>query len=138
MHIRNILVGYDESDPARRALALAEDLALQYGARMVVVTVLEPLTVAPSEVVLPTESQVVNARRALEREADRMRVEGKRVEVFVEVGEAARTLREIAQRLEVDLTVVGRSGKGAVARLIMGSVTTSLLHATTKPIAVVP
>src|SRR5215831_16100265 len=138
MHIRNILVGYDESDPARRALALAEDLALQYGARKVVVTVLEPLTVAPSEVVLPTESQVVNARRALEREADRMRVEGKRVEVFVEVGEAARTLREIAQRLEVDLTVVGRSGKGAVARLIMGSVTTSLLHATTKPIAVVP
>jgi nucleotide-binding universal stress UspA family protein len=138
MHIRNILVGYDESAPARRALAMAEDLARQYGARMVVVTVLQPLTMAPSEVMLPTETQIVSARRALEREADRMRAEGQRVEIFVEVGEAARTLLEIGQRLEVDLTLVGRSGKGAVARLIMGSVTTSLLHSTTKPIAVVP
>jgi nucleotide-binding universal stress UspA family protein len=138
MHIRNILVGYDESAPAKRALALAEDLAIQYGARIVLVTVVEPLNAAPVEVMVPTETEVLNARRAVEQEADRMRAEGRRVEAFVEVGVPARTLLEIAQRLEVDVTVLGRSGKGAVARLVMGSVTTALLHATTKPIIVVP
>jgi nucleotide-binding universal stress UspA family protein len=34
--------------------------------------------------------------------------------------------------------VLGRSGKGAVARLIMGSVTTSLLHLSKRAILVVP
>lgn len=138
MHIRNILVGYDESGPAQRALALAEDLAKQYGARIVLVTVLEPLNAPPVAVMSPTEADISNARRVVEREAERMHAEGKRVEAFVEVGVPARTLLELAQRLEVDVTIVGRSGKGAVARVVMGSVTTSLLHATTKPIIVVP
>jgi len=78
MHIRNILVGYDESAPAKRALALAEDLAIQYGARIVLVTVVEPLNAAPVEVMVPTETEVLNARRAVEQEADRMRAEGRR------------------------------------------------------------
>jgi nucleotide-binding universal stress UspA family protein len=43
MRIRNIMVGYDDSPPARRALALAEDLAAQYRARLVLLTVLPPL-----------------------------------------------------------------------------------------------
>lgn len=137
MQIRNILVGYDESVPAKRALAFAEDLATRYGARIILISVLQPLDV-PVDVLVPTETQVMGARSALEREADRIRAGGNRVVAFVEVGEPARTLLEIAQRLEIDLTVLGRSGKGALARLVMGSVTTSLLHRTTKPIVVVP
>jgi nucleotide-binding universal stress UspA family protein len=138
VQIRNILVGYDESAPAKRALALADDLASQHGARLILVTVLEPLTSLAVDVMVPTETQVLTARRALDRQADRIRAEGTRVEAFVDVGAPARTLLEIAERLDVDVTIVGRSGKGAVARLVMGSVTTSLLHATKKPLLVVP
>jgi nucleotide-binding universal stress UspA family protein len=137
MQIRNILVGYDESAPARRALTLAEDLATRYGARVVIVTVLRAVDI-PVDVMAPTETYVMSARRALEREADRIRAQGNRVVAFVEVGEPARTLVEIAERLEIDMTVLGRSGKGALARLMLGSVTTSLLHMTTKPIVVAP
>jgi nucleotide-binding universal stress UspA family protein len=137
MQIRNILVGYDESTPAKRALTLAEDLAARYGARVVIVTVLRPIDI-PVDVMAPTETYVMSARRALEREADRIRAQGNRVVAFVEVGEPARTLVEIAERLEIDMTVLGRSGKGALARLMLGSVTTSLLHMTTKPIVVAP
>ena len=138
MHIRNILVGYDDSVFAKRALALAESIAAQYGARIVLVSVLEPINAPPVQIMYPTEQEITKARRVLEVEAERMHAEGKRVEAFVEVGGAAQTLLDLAQRLGVDVTVVGRSGKGAVARAIMGSVTTSLLHATTKPIVVVP
>jgi len=137
MQIRNILVGYDESAPARRALTLAEDLATRYGARVVIVTVLRAVDI-PVDVMAPTETYVMSARRALEREADRIRAQGNRVVAFVEVGEPARTLVEIAERLEIDMTVLGRSGKGALARLMLGSVTTSLLHMTTKPIVIAP
>ena len=137
MQIRNILVGYDESAPARRALTLAEDLANRYGARVVIVTVLRAIDI-PVDVMAPTETYVMSARRALEREADRIRAQGNRVVAFVEVGEPARTLVEIAERLEIDMTVLGRSGKGALARLMLGSVTTSLLHMTTKPIVIAP
>jgi len=137
MQIRNILVGYDESAPARRALTLAEDLATRYGARVVIVTVLRAIDI-PVDVMAPTETYVMSARRALEREADRIRAQGNRVVAFVEVGEPARTLVEIAERLEIDMTVLGRSGKGALARLMLGSVTTSLLHMTTKPIVIAP
>lgn len=137
MQIRNILVGYDESAPAKRALTLAEGLAARYGARIVLVTVLRPIDL-PVDVMAPTETHVVGARRALEREADRIRAQGNRVVAFVEVGEPARTLVEIAERLEIDMTVLGRSGKSALARLMLGSVTTSLLHMTTKPIVVAP
>jgi|KBSMisStaDraftv2_1062788.scaffolds.fasta_scaffold458959_1 nucleotide-binding universal stress UspA family protein len=138
MHIRNILVGYDESAPARRALALAEDIAAQYDARIVLVSVLQPINAPPVQVMYPTEEEISKARRVVEVEAARMQAEGKRVEAFVEIGVPARALLDLAQKLEVDVTIVGRSGKGAVARAIMGSVTTSLLHTTTKPIIVVP
>ncbi len=137
MQIRNILVGYDQSPPAKRALTLAEDLAGRYGARVILVTVLRPLDI-PVDIMAPTEAQVMGARRAVEAEAERIRAQGNRVVAFVEVGEPAQTLAEIAERLDIDLTVLGRSGKGALARLMMGSVTTSLLHLTTKPIVVAP
>ena len=137
MQIRNILVGYDESAPAKRALTLAEDLAARHGARVILVTVLRPLDI-PVDVMAPTETHVMGVRRALDREADRIRAQGHRVVAFVEVGEPARTLSEVAERLDIDMTVLGKSGKGALARLVMGSVTTSLLHTTTKPLVVVP
>ena len=137
MQIRNILVGYDQSPPAKRALTLAEDLAGRYGARVILVTVLRPLDI-PVDIMAPTEAQVMGARRAVEAEGERIRAQGNRVVAFVEVGEPAQTLAEIAERLDIDLTVLGRSGKGALARLMMGSVTTSLLHLTTKPIVVAP
>lgn len=142
MHIRNILVGYDESLPAKRALSLAEDLAIQYGARLLLVTVVPfspalgmGLGMPPPA---PTETEIAATRQILEREAARMRSEGRRVEVLVEVGDPASCLQAAGDRLEIDVTVLGRSGKGAVARVVMGSVTTALLHATCKPLIVVP
>ena len=140
MPIRNIIVGHDDSPPAKRALALAADLAAEYRARLVLLTVLPPLPIGCSRTASPrsTKAHVDDARRPLEAQAERLRADGRPVDVQVEVGDPARTLLEIAERLEVDITVLGRSGKGAVARLIMGSVTTSLLHLSKRPILVVP
>lgn len=141
MRIHNILVGHDESPPADRALALAADLAEEYDARLVLLTVLPSLPeVGPDTAPIPevARARVDNALRMLRQRGERLLTESRSVGYLVEIGDPAERLLELADRLGVDLTVVGRSGKGVIARLIMGSVTTSLLHQSKRPILVVP
>jgi nucleotide-binding universal stress UspA family protein len=142
MHIRNILVAWDGSEPSRRGLALAEDLAGQYGARILLATVLEPTPIPAGALIpvspFPTQDDIDRTRQELAQLAKDLRARGRSIETQVEVGQAAEKLRELADRYDVSIIVAGRSGKGALARLVLGSVTTALLHATTRPIAVVP
>lgn len=142
MHIRSILVAWDGSEPSRRALALAEDLAGQYGARLLLVTVLEP-TPIPAGALLPvspfpTPYDVEQTQQELQRLTKELLARGCSVEAEVQVGQPAERIREVADRYEVSIILAGRSGKGALARLVLGSVTTALLHSTTRPITVVP
>ncbi|HET9157222.1 MAG TPA: universal stress protein [Myxococcaceae bacterium] len=140
VHIRKLLVGFDESEPSRRALALASDIARQYGARIVLLSVLPPMPPVPLQLapLSPGQREIERVRSSLEREASAMRAEGLDVDVQVEIGDPVTTLGDFADRLEIDVTVLGRSGKGAVARALLGSVTTGLLHSSSSPILIVP
>jgi nucleotide-binding universal stress UspA family protein len=142
MHIRKILLAWDGSKPAERALALAEDLAGEYGARLFLVEVLPPLPAATGALVpiapFPTQQDIDDAQRELEGRAKELRARGRTVEARVQVGEIVKTLLELADRFEANVIVAGRSGKGSVARAVLGSVTTALLHTANRPILVVP
>ena len=142
MHIRNILVAWDGSKPSERALALANDLAGEYRARLLLVEVLQPLPAATGAFVpvapFPTQQDIDEAQRELEARAKELRAQGRTVEAKVQVGEIVKTLLEAADRFEASVIVAGRSGKGSVARVLLGSVTTALLHTATRPILVVP
>jgi nucleotide-binding universal stress UspA family protein len=142
MHIRSILVAWDGSDPSRRALALAEDLAGQYGARLLLVTVLEPTPVPVGALVpvspFPTPDDLERTQQELQHLAKELLARGRCIETEVQVGQPAERIRELADRYDVSIILAGRSGKGALARLVLGSVTTALLHTTTRPITVVP
>ena len=54
------------------------------------------------------------------------------------LGIPAEQLAEAATGADVDLVVTGTTGKRALARVFLGSVTTRLLHICSKPILVVP
>jgi nucleotide-binding universal stress UspA family protein len=142
MHIRKILVALDGSAHSDRALALAEDLAGQYGARLELVMVMQPIPALTGDLPVGPTLPTAEDRRAmevgLEQNAQALRSRGRMVDTHVEVGDPASTLLDLADRLEVDILVAGRSGKGAVARALMGSVTTRLLHQSTRPVCVVP
>ena len=141
MQMRTILVALDGSAPSGRALAMAEDLAAAYSARLVLTTVLERLVLLAGEFTTlqdPTPEAQAIIRKELERKAAELTARGRRVETCLAIGEPCATLLEMAERYEADLIVTGRSGKGAVARVVLGSVTTTLLHRTAKPILVVP
>jgi nucleotide-binding universal stress UspA family protein len=140
MQFGNVLVAFDGSAPAERAIAMADELAGRHGARMVLVTVLEPVAASqlPTGFEYPSAAEHDAARAQLERKAGELRAKGRQAETRVEIGTPVQILLDLAGRFEADLIVTGRSGKGAVARMLLGSVTTALLHRSSKPIVVVP
>jgi nucleotide-binding universal stress UspA family protein len=58
-------------------------------------------------------------------------------ETSVLSGSPAETLAEAAAAPDVDLVVLGSRGRGAVARVLLGSVSDRLIHISPKPVLVV-
>jgi len=140
---RRILVATDGSEPADRALALAAELARSWGSGTLtlVKAVSDPVTFAPTaaaglEMVLDAEQQ--GAERDLAQRAERLRTGGLKVETLVRVGSAPQVVAEVADAVGADLVVAGSTGKGALQRAVLGSVTTQLLHELRRPLLVVP
>lgn len=143
MPLRRIVVAIDGSEPADRALALATELAAgKGGATLTLVSAIsDPVTFAPTpvaglELVLEAEQQ--GAERDLAERAERLRSRGLEVQTVVRVGAAPDVLVEVAESTKADLVVAGSTGKGALQRALLGSVTTRLLHVLRRPLLVVP
>jgi nucleotide-binding universal stress UspA family protein len=127
--MQTIVVGYDGSDAAERALQRAGEIAEAFSARLLVVSVLVPPTVAgpvapggtvplPEPVQAPPQAEEL-ARRQLERA--RMSLAGHKLEseYVVELGDPAERLLEVA---DADLIVVGSREHGFLERLLGRSV----------------
>ncbi len=95
-HSRRIMVAYDGSDAARRALAAAADL-VGYGSTLTVVTVQSGLHSAA----VATEARELLLLRHVQ------------ARYFEPAGKRADRLLEAAAELEVDLVVVGHSNGSA-------------------------
>jgi nucleotide-binding universal stress UspA family protein len=121
---RWVVVGYDGSEAAERALLRAADEAGERDAVVIVTSTAqvysagpaaEPLlerTADPSEL-LAAAKATVTARTSL---AD--------VVVVAREGDPAEELLEVARAASADLVIVGRRGKDFVARTLLGSVAT--------------
>ena len=131
--MKNILVALDGSEPASRALALAADLAVRYGAALHLVHVTPRPMVVSDElkefartegVDLPVAVEmsglgqsIIAAGRALA-----IRQNAHNVKADVLSGDAAERLLEYARGQAIDLIVLGRRGVGQIRGLLMGSV----------------
>ena len=62
---------------------------------------------------------------------------GVRIETMVLAGPPAEMLAEQAKIGDVDMVVVGHRGRGAISRLLTGSVADRLVQICTKPVTVV-
>ncbi|MGO8970842.1 MAG: universal stress protein [Myxococcaceae bacterium] len=142
MSIRHILVAYDGSAPARRALDFASELADPFHSALTIVYAIH-VPIAPPEAALAGWQEMLateeRAGEALVEEAvQTMRRRGVKLGTRVVVGPPAEQVAQAATGADVDLVVAGATGKGALARLFLGSVTTRLLHISPKPVLVVP
>ena len=133
-----IVVGYDGTRAAERALARAAELAQAFGGRVAVVTVSapepDPLATRGAFGLLPyyyppTPEELGQARPDEELLAQhRDRVEAFLAEAGVPAefeglsGQPAESIVEAAERRDADLIVVGTREPGFVDRLLTGSV----------------
>jgi nucleotide-binding universal stress UspA family protein len=121
-----ILVGFDGSDGGRDALALARVLAEATEARVLVATVLPygPLPI-PYELLEEEEAEQAGPLLAEARE----RLGGLRVETRAfGGGTPAGVINDLAEREKVETIVVGSPHRGAIGRVLIGSVADGLLH----------
>jgi nucleotide-binding universal stress UspA family protein len=135
---RKILVGYDGSDAGKKAFATALDLAARDGAELHVVSVSRPPEIGDD---VETEAVIENSRRHHRSLLDTLRpaVTEKNVKAHFEVavGHPAEQIIYYADRLEVDLIVVGDRGRSAFKRLLLGSVSKHVVEYAGRQVLVV-
>ena len=121
--MKTIVIGFDESEPAKRALERAADLAEAFGAELIVTSV-APVLVGAGRSAGPTDptdpfgkhlQELIHARTYLEeRKLD--------AEFVPAVGEPADTIVELAEQRHADLIVVGTREPSILERLLGQSV----------------
>jgi len=133
----SVLIGTDGSETAKRAVHDAVALAKAVGAKLLVVSVYEPV----SDVRLREERDdvpedrewVFNARdevlEMLEQTASDARSGGvSEVETFARQGDPADAILDVAEEQGVDLIIVGNRGMTGTRRFLLGSVPNKISH----------
>jgi nucleotide-binding universal stress UspA family protein len=140
-----IIVGYDGSDGAKLALRVAAQEAQAHGVGLTILAVWHPASVNAAAVAFTTSpdsnfsAELADAMRSALEEAKALVHEyapETRTETLLVEGHAAAAL--IRASRDATMLVVGQRGHGAVAELILGSVSHQCVLHGECPVLVVP
>lgn len=140
-----IVVGYDGSDSAARALEFAAALAKSNGASLTVAHVLEW---SPYTFLTPQELEERHARRTEELKRaessvvapvlEKLSAEGVTATADIKYGHIAETVCKIAEDCNASQVVIGRTGHSSLTTRIFGSVAGTLAQVAPVPVTIVP
>ncbi|BBG24079.1 universal stress protein [Sulfuracidifex tepidarius] len=139
---KSIVVAYDGSEHANRALEIGIDLAQKYNAKLDVIEVIDTamltgmgLAPVPAEVV---DQIYTKAKREVEMaknkavQAGLSNVSGETLE-----GDPASSLLEYAGKNGADLIITGSRGLSTLKRIVLGSVSSRIVQESKIPVLVV-
>ena len=135
----SIVLGYDESPGARRALGYSIDLARLLGDTLVLVYADEPPGgVRGEEFKAHFDALAEMGRTALGRAVDEATAAGVTTAVELVDAKPAAALLDTAEKYDARLIVVGTWGESPLRGAILGSTPHKLLHWSTRPVLCVP
>jgi nucleotide-binding universal stress UspA family protein len=117
--MNRILLAYDGTEPAVRALETTVELATRFGAFVGVISVV-PIRSAVVGVE-PWDDRALHADE-LHDAQDRLRQQGIEPELIEPYGDPAWTIEKIAAERNYDTIVIGSRGQGSIGRFFAGSV----------------
>lgn len=141
--IKHILCPIDHSPSSLQAFNYAIALARWQGARLHVLEVVETVTSSGSGVSRsPKHAGVaLDTRATIERDLRAMlvarRASDVKVEIVIRNGRVAREILAYARASQSDLIVIGSHGRGAVRRVVLGSVAETVLRQAPCPVLTV-
>lgn len=124
--IPRLVVAYDFSDPARRAFELGVFMGRQLGAEVHVVAVLDSGN--QKEASEPTR-ELDDLRKLLQLQTcDAIKDSDLNIQCHALAGDPADAIVGMTREIDAPLIVCGTTGKGAVARTLLGSVSHELVQ----------
>ncbi len=142
---QKFIVGFDDSDSAKRALDFAIDRAKAQGTGILIAHVLEW---SPYSFLTPEELEERHKRRGQELErankaildpvVESLKNSGVEVETALKYGHIAETLGALAEEHDAKQIVIGRTGQSSLTSRFFGSVAGSLAQSAPVPVTIVP
>src|SRR6266542_2440201 len=134
---RSILIAWDGSRHASRALNEAIDIARTQGSRLTLLTVAAPVHVWAGPYVPPVpEGDLVRAAERIAEEGEALVPEGIPVSSRTAVGHPGIELLKRAEAADHDLIVMGSRGRGAVRSAVLGSISHYVLNHSQVPVLI--
>lgn len=125
--MKTIVVGYDDTEPSKRALGRAAELAQAFGARIVVTSVARLLAAGPHGM---GAVDPVDPLEAHERDLDEAKafLTGRSLEATYRTasGDPAETIVQLAEHEQADMIVVGTREPGVLERILGTSVSAAV------------
>jgi nucleotide-binding universal stress UspA family protein len=123
--MKSIIIGYDGSEHADRALDRAA--AIANGATLIVVAAV-PVSAYRGSPSAVDPIQAEEARKSLERAKERLQGSSAPVRTVESHGDPADALVNAAKEEGADLIVVGTRGLNFAERAVLGSISTKVVH----------
>jgi nucleotide-binding universal stress UspA family protein len=135
---KSILVAWDGSGHAKRALSEAVDIARTQGSRLTLLTVATPLQGWAGPYVPPvSEEELTRAAEELAEEGEALVPDGIPVSSRTAEGHPGMELLKRAEAADHDLIAMGSRGRGAVTSAVLGSVSHYVLNHAHVPVLIV-
>lgn len=132
-----ILVAYDDSELARKALARACEL-MKEGDEIIILYVI-PTPLIQEFASIEPEQTVSRAREVVNREVTALQKRGIKAIAVVREGNIGDEIIRFSKDLDCDLIIMGSRGKGqdTVSPFVLGSVTEKVVRGSACPVLIV-
>lgn len=148
---KKIMVCLDGSKLSEQILPFATDIAVKYGAGVVLFhAVHEPVAFVPpmlpgmesayietNDVITDMNKQEKDAEKYLEQVAESLKETGLMIECATVIGDASQSIVAYAEENEVDLIAIATHGRGGIKRAVFGSVADYVIRESGHPTIVI-